>query len=562
MKSGNWIDELARTLGQEVSRRGTLRRAGKTFAAALLASALPTSAPVRAAGGSCSIRQTADGIVLQLALAMTFDDKRLALSQRLTRDFARAGEVIVTTEIRLDRARVIQIETSSADGIAKVHLLYGDAFRGVNESTIYNDGRMVRGKIDGRAIIPISVAQARDDPSSIQFQDGNPPPVVRVNRDLARAMRDLLEKTSHRANACSQPQSASGSVTTAGTSTLCDDAAFSCLGCYGLCDAALLGCLGGCSVTLWFYAVCAAFCVYEHQDSCIPKCDEGVCCPVNCGDNPPSSCCCEGETCCGGECCPKGKVCKEGVCCEEGGEPCGSTCCAPDQTCDPNGRTCCPKGTVACHTSSSWVCCPEGDACTENICCTSGHKVCTGRCCPNEKDVCKSVDGEEKELCCPEDHEVCDGRCCPHATDICWRADQEDKLVCCPKGQVCGQVCCDELSKCIDEAHSTCCSFTATVCGGACCDSGDVCIGDVCCPGGQACGTTCCPANNYCANKDAGKCKPCDRGEFPCPISIKGAPSCCATGTTCCGNGTCCKNGLPCCDTASGPKCDTSCIPK
>jgi hypothetical protein len=519
----------------------------------------------------CTFRQTDDEITFQLEASTSFRGESLTLSVQTLRSDGQMS----TLTFRLADRPVLQMESSSEDGVIKVHVIYGDAFAGIADSEVMVEKGTVSGVIDGRPTVPLLLARAVQDPNQIQFEDGGPPPRVRLDPDLDRAMRALIEQAVRDAN-CVPDRSARRSTTTTAVgpsavslgggvsgvllisvdalpsrSTLvCDEVTEFCLACYFACDGALTACIAGCAWTLFGFPVCVAGCITVHQDTCIDACDTGVCCSVDCGNDPPSSCCCEGHTCCGGVCCEKDEECKDGnVCCPAEQEVCAGMCCPADTECKKDEGVCCPKDVVAC----SGACCNTGEDCTDRTCCTSKHVVCEGVCCPKEDDDC-----QKGGVCCPNSQIVCDGTCCP-PKNICW---PPEKPVCCPDGQVCGNTCCDELSRCVDKATSTCCAFTESLCAGTCCPSGDACIKDACCPGGQICGQTCCPPNNYCADEKKQTCKPCSEGQTPCPTSIKGAPHCCPVGTSCCGNGKCCPQGIPCCDTTSGPQCDTSCIPK
>jgi hypothetical protein len=100
----------------------------------------------------------------------------------------------------------------------------------------------------------------------------------------------------------------------------------------------------------------------------------------------------------------------------------------------------------------------------------------------------------------------CGNGCCDGNKDICSNG------ICCSKGQVnhegkccgeknvCGAICCDELSQCADPKTGLCCPFSAPACGGKCCNKGDVCFDGKYCAPERSCGGTCCPTGQYCAD--------------------------------------------------------------
>ena len=142
---------------------------------------------------------------------------------------------------------------------------------------------------------------------------------------------------------------------------VCDEVNGLCLDCWAACSVAL----GYCCLNPFVCAGC--YTVYEL--TCLPTCDSSkACCPVSCGSDKPSSCCCSGETCCAGKCCDKGESCCEG------------NCCADDEVCWPGG-VCCKDGADFC----AGECCPQNTFCKESICCRENEAPCFGECCPAGK---------------------------------------------------------------------------------------------------------------------------------------------------------------------------------
>src|SRR6185436_13928245 len=105
--------------------------------------------------------------------------------------------------------------------------------------------------------------------------------------------------------------------------------------------------------------------------------------------------------------------------------------------------------------------------------------VCVGgtRCdCPNDRAICKPVNGGD-EFCCPRGTICVEGRCvCPETEE-----------------PVCGDVCCPPGTKCVDgrclcpDNRPLCVSADGT--SATCCPEGTVCIRGACCKLEQACAT-------------------------------------------------------------------------
>jgi hypothetical protein len=230
-------------------------------------------------------------------------------------------------------------------------------------------------------------------------------------------------------------------------------------------------------------------------------------------------CCPPSNPVCGDHCCPgEGMVCRDagtGLCCAPGaGDECGSTCCAPGETCaSPVTGSCCPAGEAAC----TGGCCAVGEVCATGAsgigtCCSPGD-LCNGTCCP-QPNVCLG-----------------NGTCCGPTYGT----------------SVCGQ---------------SCCGLGDTCCNGTCCGPGSECVGlaqlRFCCPTAQLCGLTCCAADSICTDPSTGKCLKCPQaGWVACsPGGAGGDPLCCPPGVQCCaplggGASTCCQSGQECCPPGS-----------
>ena len=618
MAGSDWLDDLTRSLSQDSSRRGALRAAVAALMAGLMATFSPATAPTKRnkhkrkhkkkgqgkpkQTGSCTFDQTLDGSFLLVEVDDDFAGKPLTLEHHAS--WPSVGDVTQQTVIKLGQEMVLQFDEDNPDETtSRLRAHYGVGFHGIQDSVFIIEihesmGKTIGGSINGRDLVPRPAEDVEQDPEGWEFADGMPAPEATSDADLLSAVQSVLNRAREEAAKCAGDQISaaallagtqmmfgllptsdwlsggvasakeskrkrrgkkpSGRVTAEYNPTVCDEVSDECLTCWAGCGAALAGCCVGS-----FGFGCAA--CYVAYDKCLDACDANVCCPVECGSDFPSSCCCEDEKCCEGNFCCK----KDESCCED-------TCCANDEACF-SGGVCCQKGVEFCLGE----CCPQNTFCKEGICCRENEAPCFGECCP-AGETCR-----EPGLCCPPEVVDCDGICCPSEDDACQGTvccpvgqivcggiccapgdickppeDGSEDQVCCPHDRVCGQICCDELSRCIDPEGEICCSAFFEVCDGVCCDFGEVCLGRACCPGGQVCGDRCCPDNNFCEDPVAMECRPCGEGEIPCPIKVEGAPDCCPKDTLCCGDGTCCQGDIPCCDNGDGPKCDPSCIPK
>jgi hypothetical protein len=133
-----------------------------------------------------------------------------------------------------------------------------------------------------------------------------------------------------------------------------------------------------------------------------------------------------------------------------------------------------------------WICIPVGIG----VCVAAGYGCKVGcdaaACCPETcgEDLCCNNDEEclspQTGMCCSEGTNPCGGgagaECCD-ASDICL-PNGELGGKCCPSNErVCGDVCCDLLSKCVDPTRSLCC-VGGTECGDTCCQIGEICSAD------------------------------------------------------------------------------------
>ncbi len=117
---------------------------------------------------------------------------------------------------------------------------------------------------------------------------------------------------------------------------------------------------------------CGHNCCGKFQTCC-----DGTCCTRNqkcCfGDH----CCAKTKTCCGQGCCNPGAKCCGNHCCAGTASCCGTGCCPANQTCVTTAgqKTCCPNAQVA-RVGGAAVCCPAGDVAVGDRCCPAANPSC------------------------------------------------------------------------------------------------------------------------------------------------------------------------------------------
>jgi hypothetical protein len=424
----------------------------------------------RAGASECSV---SDGGAVSIDTAAEFRDDTLRVVQT-TQPFDDDGNTKGTLDVTFAGDPVVSIATESAGGTVKVTVKYGDAFRGIKLSHFTNNGTTITGDIDGRAIVPLPVGA---DPNRATFQDGAPPPTIKVNPDLVDGVAAVLRQAEQGAAECT-PSAARGLTTerhakglhhkrshhkrahgkgSSGKPLHASDHPEDSLGCLALyvpCTLEDTDCVAaaasGCTITLFGYGICVAIalglCALKAE-KCRRKIRHNApCCPVRCGGDPENSlfgsdpgCCEEGESCldpgsstsfccppgrtgCGGECCPNG-ACIQGSCCAPpNGSVCGGQCCQGAFSRCCGGNTCCTG------TCIGGTCCPSPNFDCGGFCCQGGNACCNNRCCaPNQ-------------VCDPTTHNCRDADPCPK------RCDNGE---CCEEGRVCcggasgGQSCVD-----------------------------------------------------------------------------------------------------------------------
>jgi hypothetical protein len=117
----------------------------------------------------------------------------LPITRSSTLAIARGG----VSELSLNSAAVEHRGSKTARGT--VH--FGDEFQGIREIDFAIDGGTVRGTFDGRAIFPFPAASR---PTSLEFQDGGPPPTITAAPGVQTAIAGLLKEAQAAAGRCVQ----------------------------------------------------------------------------------------------------------------------------------------------------------------------------------------------------------------------------------------------------------------------------------------------------------------------------------------------------------------------
>jgi hypothetical protein len=496
------------------------------LACALMAGACWSSAALAAKGHSGpSCTKQSDGTTeVDSLTARAGTSPPYVLTETSTRDVA-TGAVSFQLVIAQRKATVLDVTATVSRTQIDIVTTYGHGFKGIATSELTGDGSTFHGVVDGRQTIPFASGA---DPSSVTFQDGKPPPRLRVKPGLRKAIKKFGML---RLDTCARTAKAARDVLQNCPFTddlgLCEPFP-GCNNCYRLCDASYIACGWGAIASAALCAPCAfvsgASCI-EEEAACHDMCQspDHACCPLECnghcsGGHAGDMCCgnegCSQTDCCGtGQpfCCSPGDTCVDaakGICCPtDHGDECLNGCCPSGQSCIDGfmgAKTCCPTGDNACGPDNA--CCPGTQECCGDNCCGAGQTCIAPATCCNITDVCGST-------CCPS-HNCLNGTTCCDAPNF-----------------ACGGSCCGALDTC---------------CNGSCC-SGQ-CLAGQCCPPERLCGTTCCAPGFACTDPASGTCQACPAGNDPCPAGV-GDPICCPTGTLCCGNGACCdlNSNMTCC---------------
>ncbi len=474
--------------------------------AAMSQTARDAIAITRGAGiGAASphVRRVAGNLIIH-ELSVTKGDLTINAQLAYNRESQNATESVTITKgaglvARLDIAR-------AKEGAATGAITYGPDVSGVRSVTITTkNGKSFQGVMDGRAFTAAGKPTAIDQ---IEFLDRAPAPKIAADPKLVSAIQDLGARANQllaapRAGANPLPHNprekkAHRAIITGPGFDWYEpsDDIVDCTNCEDGCTKVYIDALPGWA-TIIFCPPCAVVdtaAALALWTGCMIKCNlpGGGCLPNPCGT---FTTCAKGDACYdykdGRLCCPAPAAVCKGVCCGK-----DVTSCAPDGGCG----------------------------------CTSDQKACGNDCC-DPGQVC--VDG----ICCAPDQKTCKGVCCPKG-QICHNGK------CCNEANVCGPVCCDELSTCADPKKGVCCSFGSPVCDGQCCPPGSQCINGKCCPHDNVCGGVCCPSGQTCADPAKHVCSPCPANTAPC-LPAGGVGLCCAPNVECCGE-SCCKPGEVC----------------
>jgi hypothetical protein len=420
-------------------------------------------------GPTCSTDTTTAGLTTSITAQVGCGQFPFVLQRTATSDLATSASTFVESISR--NGNTILTTTVETNGsTVEVTVDYGAGFQGIQHAHFVTNGLVVTGEIDGRAIVPMPVGS---DPNTATFQDGNPPPKVKVNNNTEsviaqlRLNADTAPSTCFEAPEVLQTSDAEMSTSVSDSGHTSDTTStIACVACLGACYGAGIGCVFAatklCALTGPFYGLCmltAAFVCSGVAVACILGCNAppGVCCPVSCGD---SACCASEEECLNsstGLCCsPNQTRCLNKSCCGETDAcidtgPIAGTCCPANRAC---GQSCCDELST-CTNTATGQCCPTG----------LGAQVCNGQCC-NLGDVCVGTPGS----CCPAG-QACGSACCPLGFDCVNGTCTQGA---CPFGQATCQtattnLCCQVGAECGDDnvSGSVCCALGEVFCGPA-----------------------------------------------------------------------------------------------
>jgi hypothetical protein len=489
----HWFDDLATDLarGSFVPRRALFKLVAIAAGTSLLAR-LPFAGRAWSQANTCPRRRSGNSIINEVTLSKS----QVTLHRQLAYDVVKRTSTLSTTVTRRNiLIAKIDVVTTTA-GSATGTVVYGPDVKGTKRVTLKTSdgGKTIEGNVDGRAFTE------RD--GQRRFADGLPEPKIEIDPGVEPAVRDLdghargliahcqspWQNDSHNPRGPKFKRPAHGTLMPPGPGAYPPLGADNpdCIACQNQCDTDW-GAESGTEWCVLTWGGCYVKALINY-DICRHACaSDGPngCFPVPCGTT--TNTCLSGDLCFsfqgGGMCCDAGAPICQGVCCGK-----LITACGPDGSCG----------------------------------CRTDETLCGDSCCQNDKEICSN------------------GICCP-------KGQANHQGTCCAEKNLCGQVCCDELSSCADAKKGLCCPFTAPVCGDKCCKPGnvEVCINSHCCPTAQACGTKCCPAGQYCADPKKQTCTSCPPHTVPC-IPDKGASICCPPNVACCPGGTCCKPGETC----------------
>jgi hypothetical protein len=155
-------------------------------------------------GGSEGCTLADDGTLL-LNLATDVDAQTLRLVQTI-QPFGASGASASRSELTLDGAPLLTIETAEDAATLTVTLAFGTAVTGVRQARLVNDGQTLTGTIDGQPIAPLSRA---DDPEALRLASGELPPELVLDPALETAIAALLTEAEQMARARQPPARAS-----------------------------------------------------------------------------------------------------------------------------------------------------------------------------------------------------------------------------------------------------------------------------------------------------------------------------------------------------------------
>jgi len=483
---------------------------------ALLVSACTSKDSTPSEVATCMPLSESDGSGWEImARTLSSEGRELTYVRRsVVLDDDAAGLQIETT-IEADGQLVVSIDEQAGSERVEFGVDYGSLVPGFTSTMLVVENETLSGTVNGRAIVPMPVAQA--DPSMVRFEDGEPPPDSGIDPDIDAALPELFELASSAAQKCVEMSGAaeggSAVVDKRGDRGHVSLPAFSsgCIKCKGGCAAGQVACaLGGfsCATLGWPANI---ICIAIEETSCLAA---YLTCISACKAT-------------GAPCCPVG---------------CGGGCCEDQETCiNPAERLCCGPGQSTCLGTE---CCDSVEVCIDSgpiagTCCDPMNH-CGDACC-KPTDACLP----EVSLCCSAEQTPCVDKCCDTAGCI---DTGPNPGTCCEPENICGTSCCDELDSCV-ASLSLCCGFNSPACGNKCCGTGESCLpGNNCCPNNRVCAGICCQEGSGC-DLTTNTCKACpepntkfcsEGGGICCPLTqvcpeVPGG-ECCPSGQLWCAN--------------------------
>jgi len=155
---------------------------------------------------NCAVEVRADGSLAQ-RVVVTTDRGKLVIEndESESADGKIAVEMVLHVEVG-GQVFMDEKTTASSDKHARSHAVYGPLVQGIHEVESWtDDDDTLHETVDGRPMEPVSLEDAKDDPSKVpyRFVDGAPAPATVVDPQVQAAVAELFEKGHASSAACS-----------------------------------------------------------------------------------------------------------------------------------------------------------------------------------------------------------------------------------------------------------------------------------------------------------------------------------------------------------------------